>query len=95
MDTIRMQGVSKIYKSGQIQVEALKNISFNIKEKEFVTVCIMQGPLSSLRNISTIRDCWNQSLFKKFRKTKKSKRHLLNINLKMEEITVFMGKETE
>ncbi|MBP7278736.1 MAG: ABC transporter ATP-binding protein [Sedimentibacter sp.] len=41
---IRMQGVSKIYKSGQIQVEALKNISFNIKEKEFVSI---MGPSGS------------------------------------------------
>ena len=44
MDIIRMQGVSKIYKSGQIQVEALKNISFNIKEKEFVSI---MGPSGS------------------------------------------------
>jgi len=44
MDIIRMQGVSKIYKSGQIQVEALKNISFNIKEKEFVSII---GPSGS------------------------------------------------
>ena len=44
MDIIIMQGVSKIYKSGQIQVEALKNISFNIKEKEFVSI---MGPSGS------------------------------------------------
>lgn len=44
MDIIKMENVSKLYKSGQIQVEALKNISFNIKEKEFVSI---MGPSGS------------------------------------------------
>ena len=44
MDIIKMEDISKLYKSGQIQVEALKNISFNIKEKEFVSI---MGPSGS------------------------------------------------
>lgn len=39
-----MENISKLYKSGQIQVEALKNISFSIKEKEFVSI---MGPSGS------------------------------------------------
>lgn len=44
MDIIRMENISKMYKSGQIQVEALKNVSFTIKEKEFVSI---MGPSGS------------------------------------------------
>jgi|LSQX01.2.fsa_nt_gb putative ABC transport system ATP-binding protein len=44
MDIIKMENVSKLYKSGQLQVEALKNISFNIIEKEFVSI---MGPSGS------------------------------------------------
>jgi putative ABC transport system ATP-binding protein len=44
MDIIKMEGISKLYKSGQIQVEALKNISFRIQEKEFVSI---MGPSGS------------------------------------------------
>lgn len=44
MDIIKMESISKLYKSGQIQVEALKNITFNIKEKEFVSI---MGPSGS------------------------------------------------
>lgn len=44
MDIIKMENISKIYKSGQIKVEALKNISFEIKEKEFVSI---MGPSGS------------------------------------------------
>lgn len=44
MEIIRMESISKLYKSGQIQVEALKNISFVIKEKEFVSI---MGPSGS------------------------------------------------
>jgi putative ABC transport system ATP-binding protein len=44
MEIIKMENVSKLYKSGQIQVEALKNISFVIKEKEFVSI---MGPSGS------------------------------------------------
>jgi putative ABC transport system ATP-binding protein len=44
MDIIKMENISKLYKSGQIQVEALKDISFNIKEKEFVSI---MGPSGS------------------------------------------------
>ena len=44
MDIIKMENVSKLYKSGQIQVEALKDISFNIREKEFVSI---MGPSGS------------------------------------------------
>ena len=44
MYIIKMEDISKLYKSGQIQVEALKNISFNIKEKEFVSI---MGPSGS------------------------------------------------
>ncbi len=44
MDIIKMGNISKMYKSGQIQVEALKNVSFTIKEKEFVSI---MGPSGS------------------------------------------------
>lgn len=44
MDIIKMENISKLYKSGQLQVEALKNISFIIKEKEFVSI---MGPSGS------------------------------------------------
>ncbi len=44
MDIIKMEDISKLYKSGQIQVEALKNITFNINEKEFVSI---MGPSGS------------------------------------------------
>jgi putative ABC transport system ATP-binding protein len=44
MEIIKMENIQKLYKSGQIQVEALKNISFSIKEKEFVSI---MGPSGS------------------------------------------------
>ena len=44
MDIIKMENISKLYKSGQIQVEALKDISIVIKEKEFVSI---MGPSGS------------------------------------------------
>lgn len=44
MEIIKMENISKLYKSGQIQVEALKNISFTIHEKEFVSI---MGPSGS------------------------------------------------
>ena len=44
MYIIKMEDISKLYKSGQLQVEALKNISFNIREKEFVSI---MGPSGS------------------------------------------------
>ncbi|MEL7647057.1 MAG: ABC transporter ATP-binding protein [Sedimentibacter sp.] len=44
MDIIKMENISKLYKTGQIQVEALKDISFVIKEKEFVSI---MGPSGS------------------------------------------------
>lgn len=44
MDIIKMENISKIYKSGQIQVQALKDITFDIKEKEFVSI---MGPSGS------------------------------------------------
>ncbi|WMJ75872.1 MULTISPECIES: ABC transporter ATP-binding protein [unclassified Sedimentibacter] len=44
MEIIRMENISKLYKSGQIEVDALKNISFSIKEKEFVSI---MGPSGS------------------------------------------------
>ena len=44
MEIIKMESISKLYKSGQIQVEALKDISFVIKEKEFVSI---MGPSGS------------------------------------------------
>jgi putative ABC transport system ATP-binding protein len=44
MDIIKMEGISKLYKSGQIQVEALKEISLTITEKEFVSI---MGPSGS------------------------------------------------
>lgn len=44
MEIIKMENISKLYKSGQIQVDALKNISFSIKEKEFVSI---MGPSGS------------------------------------------------
>jgi len=44
MDIIKMENISKLYKSGQIQVEALKDISITIKEKEFVSI---MGPSGS------------------------------------------------
>jgi putative ABC transport system ATP-binding protein len=44
MEIIKMENISKLYKSGQIQVEALKDISFTIHEKEFVSI---MGPSGS------------------------------------------------
>nr|WP_300095467.1 ABC transporter ATP-binding protein [Sedimentibacter sp.] len=44
MEIIKMENISKLYKSGQIQVEALKDISFTIQEKEFVSI---MGPSGS------------------------------------------------
>ncbi len=44
MDIIKMENISKLYKSGQIQVEALKEISILIQEKEFVSI---MGPSGS------------------------------------------------
>lgn len=44
MDIIKMENISKLYKSGQIQVEALKDISIVIQEKEFVSI---MGPSGS------------------------------------------------
>lgn len=44
MDIIKMENISKLYKSGQLQVEALKEISIIIKEKEFVSI---MGPSGS------------------------------------------------
>lgn len=44
MEIIKMENISKLYKSGQIQVEALKNVTFSIKEKEFVSI---MGPSGS------------------------------------------------
>ncbi len=44
MDIIKMDNITKLYKSGQIQVEALKGISILIKEKEFVSI---MGPSGS------------------------------------------------
>ncbi|MGD9568500.1 MAG: ABC transporter ATP-binding protein [Sedimentibacter sp.] len=44
MEIIKMENISKLYKSGQIQVEALKYVSFLIKEKEFVSI---MGPSGS------------------------------------------------
>jgi putative ABC transport system ATP-binding protein len=44
MDIIRMQNIRKLYKSGPIQVEALKNISLVIEEGEFVSI---MGPSGS------------------------------------------------
>lgn len=44
MEIIKMENISKLYKSGQIQVEALKEISFTIHEKEFVSI---MGPSGS------------------------------------------------
>lgn len=44
MHIIKMDNISKLYKSGQIQVEALKDISIVIEEKEFVSI---MGPSGS------------------------------------------------
>jgi len=44
MEIIKMENISKLYKSGQIEVHALKNITFSIKEKEFVSI---MGPSGS------------------------------------------------
>lgn len=44
MEIIKMESISKLYKSGQIQVEALRGVSFAIKEKEFVSI---MGPSGS------------------------------------------------
>jgi len=44
MEIIKMEEISKLYKSGQIQVEALKDISVIIEEKEFVSI---MGPSGS------------------------------------------------
>lgn len=44
MEIIKMENIAKLYKSGQIQVQALKSVSFSIKEKEFVSI---MGPSGS------------------------------------------------
>lgn len=44
MEIIKMENIAKLYKLGQVQVEALKNVSFSIKEKEFVSI---MGPSGS------------------------------------------------
>lgn len=44
MDIIKMENISKLYKSGQIQVEALKSIKLIIKKGEFVSI---MGPSGS------------------------------------------------
>lgn len=44
MQVINMENVCKTYKSGQIMVEALKNINFKVETKEFVSI---MGPSGS------------------------------------------------
>lgn len=44
MDIIKMGNISKTYKSGQLKVEALKDITFSILKKEFVSI---MGPSGS------------------------------------------------
>ena len=59
MEIIKMENVFKLYKSGQIQVEALKNVSFLIKEKEFVSI---MGPSGSGKStLLNVIGCLDQS----------------------------------
>jgi len=59
MEIIKMENVSRLYKLGQIQVEALKNVSFIIKEKEFVSI---MGPSGSGKStLLNIVGCLDQS----------------------------------
>ena len=61
MEIIKMESISKLYKSGQIQVEALKDISFVIKEKEFVSI---MGPSGSGKStLLNVMDFIPTSLF--------------------------------
>lgn len=59
MEIIKMENISRLYKLGQIQVEALKNVSFIIKEKEFVSI---MGPSGSGKStLLNIVGCLDQS----------------------------------
>lgn len=44
MEIIKMQNICKLYKSGVIQVEALKNVNFIVESQEFVSI---MGPSGS------------------------------------------------
>lgn len=44
MEIIKMENIAKLYKLGQVQVEALKNVSLSIDDKEFVSI---MGPSGS------------------------------------------------
>ena len=44
MEIIKMENIAKLYKLGQVQVEALKNVSLSINDKEFVSI---MGPSGS------------------------------------------------
>ncbi len=64
MDIIKMEKISKLYKSGQIQVEALKDISITIKEKEFVSIMGPSGSgKSTLLNVIGCLDHANKGTY--------------------------------
>lgn len=49
---IKIEGLKKIYDTGKIQVEALKNVSFEVAEKEYVAIMGASGSgKSTLMNI--------------------------------------------
>ncbi|MBP1924955.1 putative ABC transport system ATP-binding protein [Sedimentibacter acidaminivorans] len=64
MDIIKMENIFKLYKSGQIQVEALKDISITIKEKEFVSIMGPSGSgKSTLLNVIGCLDHANKGTY--------------------------------
>ncbi len=64
MDIIKMENIYKLYKSGQIQVEALKDISITIKEKEFVSIMGPSGSgKSTLLNVVGCLDHANKGTY--------------------------------
>ncbi|WP_305848859.1 ABC transporter ATP-binding protein [Sedimentibacter sp. zth1] len=64
MDIIKMENIVKLYKSGVIQVEALKNINFNVVSGEFVSIMGPSGSgKSTLLNVIGCLDKANSGFY--------------------------------